>query len=640
MKLEQIRGMTAGATGAAVRSAVAVAAALSFAPQAQAFRFEYGDFKGSFDSVLSYGLQVRTEAPDCTIIARDSGGCASLTADLAEASADVYLINADDGDQNYKKGDIVSSVVKGLHEFFIKQPDWGTSMLVRYSELYDFKIDDTRRTEITREGKDLAVRDHRFLDAWVSQNFTIFDRNGRIRVGNQVLTWGEGIFTIGGVNTINAIDLRRMHTPGTQLKELYRPAPMVSLSLDVLDDLSMEAYWQWKWNSFQLDAAGTYFSSADVAGEGADRALYIPTSQVNAGIAAIPGGTLLLGQAPYGTLGDPGGSGLTRAQLQNPDVVVARLADALNRPEWLVRLAYGDHGSALPYQGTKAGSDDGQWGLSFRYRPEWFDGSFGFYYVEFNEKVPFVSYVVNDALASYNPVSAGYRLEYPDDRRMLGMSVSTTLGAWGIGAEVAYQPKQAVMIDTSVPTGNIENSAPYACVNGGGEAAGKYCKGWVDEKKWQATINGLQLMSPADGIGRYILKGLGASEGTILLEVSGTYYPDLERKGGIPWSMPSYGLPDKFSWGYTLSTNVSYPNVFNLGWTFMPQIDLAQGVNGNSPNALPWISDAIADTLSFNFIRRGNQLSTSLAYTQYHGGGNYNLIRDRDFASFAITYSF
>ncbi|ROH93044.1 DUF1302 domain-containing protein [Stagnimonas aquatica] len=629
-----------GAPVVGMRLLIAFAAALCAASPAQAFRFKAAGINGSFDSVLSYGMQVRMQDQDCQLIALDAGGCAALGAELSEASADVYLINADDGDQNYKKGDVVSAVFKGLHELYLKQPDWGTSLLVRYSELYDFKIDDTRRTEITEEGKKLAVRDHRLLDAWIGQDFDLFERNGRIRVGSQVLTWGESIFTIGGINTINAIDLRRMHTPGTQLKELYRPAPMVSLSLDLTDTLSMESYWQWKWNEFQLDAAGTYFSTADVAGEGADRALYIPTSQVNAGIAAIPGGTILLGQAPSGTLGDPGATGLSREQLLNPDYVIPRLADGLNRPEFLVRLGYGNAGSALPYLGTSEGKDSGQWGLSFRYRPEWFSGSFGLYYIEFNEKIPFVSFKVTDAAATSNPVSAGFKLEYPDGRRMIGGSVSTTVGSWGIGSELAYQPKQAVMIDTSVPSGNIASSAPYACVNGGGEAEGKYCKGWVDEEKYQFAVNGLQVMSPADGIGQYILRATGASEGMILLEVSGTYYPGLDVHGGIPWSMPSYSLPDPFSWGYTLSSNVAYPNVFGLGWTVMPQLDLAQGVQGSSPNALPWVANTVAATTSLNFVRRGNQFAASLGYTKYSGGGNVNLVRDRDFLSFAVTYSF
>ena len=52
------------------------------------------------------------------------------------------------------------------------------------------------------------------------------DQRGKLKLGNQVISWGEDIFILGGVNQINAIDLQKFHVPGTQIKEVFIPAPI------------------------------------------------------------------------------------------------------------------------------------------------------------------------------------------------------------------------------------------------------------------------------------------------------------------------------------------------------------------------------------------------------------------------------
>ena len=254
---------------------------------AEAFRFNIGDdIQASFDSTVSYGLSMRMQDRSCVLIARDSGGCAALDAPLPEASEDAFFINADNGDQNYNKYNIFSQVIKGTHELYLKAPE-GWTGFARFTESYDFSVDDTRRSDLNSGARNLAVHNFQMLDLYVGKNFDLFGRNGRIRVGNQVISWGESTFVLGGINWTNSIDVRRAHVPGTQLKEIFRPAPMVSLNMDVLDDLSFEGYWQWKWNPFQLDAVGTYFSSADIAGKGSEGAIYIPTSTINTGLTTL-----------------------------------------------------------------------------------------------------------------------------------------------------------------------------------------------------------------------------------------------------------------------------------------------------------------------------------------------------------------
>ncbi len=634
-------------------------AGVALATPAWAFSFNLGGgFKGALDSTVSYGMQMRMQGQSCGLIALDNGGCASGTsAQLPEATQDAYFLNADDGDQNYHKYDLVSEVIKGTHELQLKMPD-DFSFFGRISELYDWRIGVTERTPLLDQARQFSVYNVQPLDAYLNKNFELFDRSMRLRVGWQVMSWGEDIFVLGGINSINAYDVRRDHVPGTQVKEILRPAPMISFSSDLTSQWSTEAYWQWHWDSFQLDPSGTYFSSADPAGKGNTGAIFIPTSSINAGVQANPEGALLLGAglirlAPPGTVGDEGSTGLTTQQLETggttlaPGPVGQRLIKGFTIPGNPVSqaaatalvLAALNTGTAIPLVSDAGGSNQGQYGLSFRYRPEWVDASFGFYYERFNSKIPFISYTVNSAYKTNNPVSAAYKIEYPSGIQLFGASYNTNVGDWALGGELSWRPNDAVAIDTSVPSGNFADSAPYACLNGGGEAAGKYCRGWVDRSKLQLQQSFLQVFSSSEGFGGFVLRTLGGKEGYFLGEIGATDYPGLSRLGGVPWSLPAYALPDKFSAGYTLESQITYPNVLNLGFDWLPQIDWSHGVIGNTPNALPWQANVKAGTFTLNFNRH-NIITAALAYSWFFGGGTADQTSDRDFLSFTVAYNF
>src|SRR5690348_14835763 len=112
---------------------LAIAAAL-WSPASQAVRFGSEDgLSGSFDSTISYGVISRLQSRDCKIIGNDSGGCNNgtnnelskvynLASGTGYANADFNFTNFDDGDLNYKKGDIVSAVLKGTHDLALKYP--------------------------------------------------------------------------------------------------------------------------------------------------------------------------------------------------------------------------------------------------------------------------------------------------------------------------------------------------------------------------------------------------------------------------------------------------------------------------------------------------------------------------------------
>ncbi|MBI1905524.1 MAG: DUF1302 domain-containing protein [Rhodocyclales bacterium] len=599
----------AGHLGGLALSVLAAAGFLALAPtEAQAFRFKGETVQGSFDSTISFGVQARMSGRDCGIISNDNGGCVPTTGRLGElvngpgfgftSNPDFNYLQADDGNLNYDRGDIVSAALKGTHELALKWPG-GWSALVRATWVKDFKADDTNRTPLTDDAKDLAVENWTWLDAYVAKEFDLGGRPAKLRLGNQVISWGEDIFIYGGVNVVNAIDLRKFHTPGTQLKEIFRPAPMASVNFGLSDSVSLEAYYQFRWNAFQFDPVGTFFSGADVVGKGQQDA-FIPSS--------------ILG-APPGSVGDVGTVAAAGNFAGIPAGSRFTLADLLAV------------GTVVPQQDDRTPRNGGQYGLAVRIKPESSRTEWGLYYLRYHDKIPFITFVNDPATITANPFGLGYLVDYGEDRDLFGVSMNTKLGNWAVGAELSYRPRDSVGIDPTVP---LAGAMCAFC------APGTY-RGFVTEKKWQGHLTGFYLLGPSDWGG--LVRGLGAGEGFFLGELVAAHYPDLRLDGTIPYFLPDYDLPDKTSAGYVLELGMTYPNAWGSGINVTPQIDFAHDFSGTSPNTIPFVKDRRALTLSL-FFNYQDTWKAGVQYTNFWGGGGNNLLKDRDFLSVSLSYSF
>ncbi|MFZ1606460.1 MAG: DUF1302 family protein, partial [Rhodoferax sp.] len=110
----------------------------------------------------------------------------------------------------------------------------------------------------------------RLLDLWVSKGLQVGEQQARVRVGNQVISWGESLFLPGGINSTNAMDIMRLSQPGTQLKEVFLPAPMISVASGLGKGLNAEAYVQTNWNASYFPPTGSYWSMVNGLGKGHD----------------------------------------------------------------------------------------------------------------------------------------------------------------------------------------------------------------------------------------------------------------------------------------------------------------------------------------------------------------------------------
>jgi len=231
---------------------IATLALASPAAYAWDFQNDEGTFSGSWDTTLTYGQAWRIESRDCRLIAIADGGCGRSP-------------NIDDGDLNYDT-DMYSRALKVLTELSLNYRNFGA--FVRASALYDDAAGNTQRTPLSDKAEDLAVSYTRLLDAFVYAKFNIGDMASELRVGRQVVSWGESTFIQNGLNVINHFDVSALRVPGSELKEGFLPQEMVNFSLQFNDNWSAQAIYITDWNATVPEPAGSYYSSNHLAATG------------------------------------------------------------------------------------------------------------------------------------------------------------------------------------------------------------------------------------------------------------------------------------------------------------------------------------------------------------------------------------
>jgi Protein of unknown function (DUF1302) len=255
---------------------LAAVACFGFGPAAVAFTFTTDNINGAFDSTVTAAFGLRTKNPSCDLVTAGATGPNAPAGCLAPTSA-----LGDQGDLNYGKGDLFLGQIKGTHELVLKMPEEQLTFMARGNWVRDFAATHTTGIEsgaapLGLQGnlaedarKDLAFKG-RLLDLWVSKGFQIGDQQARVRLGNQVISWGESLFLPGGINATNSLDLMRLAQPGTQLKEAYLPVPILSFASGIPGGFNMEAYVQGSWNEDYFPPIGSYWNTTFALGKGHD----------------------------------------------------------------------------------------------------------------------------------------------------------------------------------------------------------------------------------------------------------------------------------------------------------------------------------------------------------------------------------
>ncbi|BBH44348.1 DUF1302 domain-containing protein [Pseudomonas sp. KU43P] len=625
---------------------LAVSLASTLASPAFAVSFNIGEIEGQFDSSLSVGASWSTANPNKNLIGVNNGGKG-----LSQTS--------DDGHLNFKKGETFSKIFKGIHDLELKYGD--TGVFVRGKYWYDFELKDEHREfkDISDSGRKEGAKSSgaEMLDAFVYHNYAIGDQPGSVRLGKQVVSWGESTFIGGGINAINPIDVSAFRRPGAEIKEGLIPVNMFYVSQSLTDNLSAEAFYQIEWDQTVVDNCGTFFSQPDVIADGCNNNLAVLATQNSLAsrlgpLAAPVTNTLAARGVSYGS----------------PDegVIVRRGPDRDAR-------------------------DSGQFGVALRYMYEPLNTEFGGYFMNYHSRAPIFSgrgadaqfYNVNglagalvaagvpaSALASLLPSlmplqvagNSSYYVEYPEDIRLYGLSFSTTLPtgtAWS--GEISYRPNAPVQLNTTdILYSGLTPLNPNVSVLQGTPGADQPGYRRKEITQLQTTFT------------HFFDQVMGAERLTMVGEVGWTHVGGLESTSKLrygrdpvfgPGPLPAGqcealnsstlgttdannvsrycendGYTTSDSWGYRIRAIWDYNNVF-AGVNLRPSLAWSHDVDGYSPGPGGNFEEG-RKAISLGLDAEYQQTYTaSLSYTNFFDG-KYSTVDDRDFVALSFGVNF
>lgn len=567
-------------------SLIAVAVAFS-AAQAHAATFKFSDDSDltfTFDTIFSVGALVRTERPDKRNVGIVNGGTSRS-------------VNEDQGNLNYERGELVSLALKGLHDLDISAGK--TGFFARFGYVSDLAA--RRKDELSEIAHKRMDFDMELFDAFLRHEFDVAGRRLNVRLGSQVVSWGESTFILGGINAINPIDVVRFRTPGSELKEAFIPVPMLWASQQVTDDVTLEAFYQFKFEPFRIDPSGAFFSTTDVFGPG--------------GQAAFTG----FGRTPDFETKDRETRNCADPCEPAPSSVITRDPDRLAK-------------------------DGDQYGLAMRwFTPFLGNMEIGLYAMNYHSRIPLASATKGSFLNQEG--DARVFAEYPENIQLYGLSFNAP-GPFGLAlqGEYSYRPNlplQKASVELSLAALGVPNQAGfgndvpgYDGRDGPSPAAGDYLQGFerVPFHQFQFTalkaIPNLFGASQVIGLFEAAFVHMQLPDG-ILFNGPGAYLPG-ERSGNAGAGLFDYPTPlvangsaqprgvgyaTRNSWGYRAVTRFEYNNVF-AGVNMLPRLVFAHDVKGVSP----FLTEDVK-AISVGMQATYNQVwSADVAYTTFFGG--------------------
>jgi hypothetical protein len=277
-----------------IAKAVAAATLVAIASSTHALTFDLdsdGEWQLDWDTIVAYTAQWRVAKQDDDQFAyKDLGG----NDPIASLKRHTVLINANDGDNNFNRS-LVQNKASFVTEMDLKWRGYGLFTRARgyYDDVYDQHTDQSAEDFLTynsgnspaiggstgfRRFPDGTIDKHRdrleMLDYFVYANGELpGERLFNVRLGSQVINWGEATFTSGINGLQNRADLIARNTPGVEVKEILLPTGSIYGQVDVIPDVTFEAYYQYEWKKTELNGVGSFFSDRDFLGPGAENFL-------------------------------------------------------------------------------------------------------------------------------------------------------------------------------------------------------------------------------------------------------------------------------------------------------------------------------------------------------------------------------
>lgn len=543
--------------------------------------------------------------------------------DLSTLMKKTAWLNSDDGDNTIAKHGTISNRVSGLLEVNLTRDNYRA--FVRANAFYDavFRHDNNSSAQGSFNGagpanqysdfaKNLLGKRARLLDAYAQGRWRFGEEQDKaltLRIGRQVVNWGEGLLFMGIGGSMNPMDMVKGLTPGVPIQELFLPTEQVYAKLELSEDLSLLAYKKWRFRETEVAPVGTYFSPNDQVG--------------------------------------PGSSYLSALSAVTPMLAGFGLGGIAN--------AIGDYGAARTEDVGR--TSKGQWGIGLKYQLTHETG-IGLYHLRYTDVTPLPEFgfgssywrlgkgfaaagdPIADILAWTNLLPSSFHIRYMNDIRLTGASFTTRLGDLNVAGEIAYRDGAPLLMADqhyNLARGKVTNAQLSAIKMWGPEFMFGLLK--ADQARLAAEIAASRVNSyatpPASG-----LPGV---------------YPALIQAFLPPGSSASSGQPalmyDRTTAAYALNGEFSYNNLFP-GWDVTIPISYMQQLRGN-PAMQGWNSglggknDRHA-SLGIKFTYQQN-LELGLQYAWYSGNLDVGTVpfnpsstsaawADRDFIAFTAAY--
>jgi hypothetical protein len=539
------------------------------------------------------------------------------------------------------------------------------------------------------------------LDAYVYGTFDVGDTSLQLRLGNQVINWGESIF-IQGVNQFNPIDVPAARRAGAELKEILLPVWAAYANWGFSFG-SIEAFYQLQWNNTSVDGCGQYFT--------------VSGTQISSRPGECDSITVIGGQ--------------------NGNVVTGTASPIV--PQLGSQPFLQGNGTYVPSAKGRDASDSGQFGIALRFPVDMIDTEIGVYAMNIHARLPYTSsrtgtnpndssldpyraaltaagLIGNDAYGPFwkSPTSTtlfrsllpglekaieaqlgnavdlepgvGF-WEYPEDIQIYGLSAATNLFGWSTSAELSYQVDVPVQINgNDLVAAGVLGVGPYRAEAREVQAqdAGTYLQGWDQFDKTQFQVNVVKTFSNLLGAQNLLIVGEVGSQWNDVPDYTkgGIRYgrgfmfgtgsgPDY-GPGGTPAGQPTLGAASQgnfcsptfvglqnsvansfynaqpngcrndgfvtdVAWGYRLRVSADYNNVANSGVTVTPSVFWSQDVEGVSMDPT-FIEDREVLGLGLKF-NYNKKYVLDLNWVDY-ANQNFDPLFDRDYYSAAVSVTF
>ena len=585
--------------------------------------FRSGPIDGLLDLNLSYGALYRTDDRNENIVAIANDGVATSA-------------NIDDGTLNYDKG-LVSNMVGANGELSL---NWGGfTAFTRVIAFYDFEQEreDREHRQFTSADLDAIGSDVEVRDFYLTAKFSPGGMPIMLRVGDQVINWGETSFVRDGVDTINPLDILGGMQPARSPRDARVPQGTFWAAANLTKTFAIEGFYQYEWQPVALPPAGFFLSTADVIGEGRRKFL-----QLGGGLFSDLGTNLDDAfQLPTGTLGfDPAFLQMPQREDRKPDddgqygIAVTQITDGASALKW--GLHYVEYHSRLPLiGGVTAGQDaiDMTDPVEVAQIAEHLAPVYQGQGLEGDEAIAAAERTASQLALSQYANAAGYYLEYPEDISMFAATFNTATLRTGtlVAGEISYHVDVPMQLDldsvVNAALSPVQFNPDFASGPLGSYGADTYIPGFTRLDRTQVAFSLVQILG----------ERLGATQTLIGIDGAYIHIHDFPDAGEVPLNAPGGGDAD--SWGYRLLGQLRYSNVFGA-INISPRIGFAHDVKGYTPAPFSAFWEgrkALVFGVSGDYL---NRLTADLGYTAFLGGGSDNPLRDRNFIRFNLTYWF